>query len=348
MKGFTETQGRALLLIVSVVISLAVAEGAARLRGFEPWTYLPTDQHEPTIFEYDPVLGWKAVTGDYIDPPYDPTASATHISIIRGSGRRTSEGQSDVHTSRPKMFFVGCSFTMGWAINDEDTFPWKLQAQFPSYEVLNYGVAGYGTYQSLLVLERELPQLRDVKVVVYGFIDNHEDRNVATANWMEWLSSYSHRHQLDFPFVTVDRDGKLRRHRPVSYPRLPFRENLAIVALMEKALGKFEARGRDTQGRAATQQLILEMKKVSERNGAEFVLTLLDDSKEAEASYKEFARKSNVRVADCDIPEDIGDLAVPGEGHPNGKANTLWAQCIADYLVQSKLVNIPRASAVDR
>ncbi|MHB8846162.1 MAG: hypothetical protein ACYC7L_15630 [Nitrospirota bacterium] len=342
MKVLTETQGRVLLMLVSVVVSLAVAEGAARLRGFEPWTYLSTDTHEPSVFEYDPVLGWKAVIGNYIDPPYDPTASATHLSILRGMGRRTSKGQTDVHTNRPKMVFVGCSFTMGWAINDEDTFPWKLQTRHPSYEVLNYGVAGYGTYQSLLILERELPELRDPKIVVYGFIENHEERNVATANWMEWLSSYSHRHQLDFPFVTVDKNGKLRRHRPVNYPRLPFRENMAIVALLEKALGKFEARGRDAQGREATQQLILEMKAVSARNGAEFVLALLDYSEAAKAGYMEFARKNTIRVADCEIPEYVDDLAVPGEGHPNGKANTLWAQCISEFLLRSKLLKAPQ------
>lgn len=190
--------------------------------------------------------------------------------------------------------------------------------------------------------------MKDIKVVVYGFIENHEDRNVATANWMEWLSSYSHRHQLDFPFVTVDREGKLHRRKPVNYPQLPFRENLAIVALMERALANFEARGRNMQGREATQQLILEMKNVSARNGAAFVLTLLDDSKEAEVSYMEFARKNSIRVADCQIPENIDDLTVPGEGHPNGKANTLWARCIADYLVQNNLVERPRAAAAVR
>jgi hypothetical protein len=348
MNSLTETQGRILLLLVSVAFSLAVAEGVARLKGFEPWTYHSIDQHEPDIFEYNPVLGWDAKIGNYINPSYDPTTLPTHLSIIRGAGRRTSKDQTHVHTNRPKMFFVGCSFTMGWAINDEDTFPWKVQARFPSHEVLNYGLAGYGTYQSLLVLERELLEVNDVKVVIYGFIENHEDRNVATADWMEWLSRYSHRHQLEFPFATVSGDGKLRRHRPSSYPRFPFRKNLAIVAMVEKALVKLEARSREKNSREVTQKLIGEMKSISERNGAEFVLTLLDSSEAARTDYMEFARTNNVRVADCLIPESIGDLAVPGEGHPNDKANTLWAQCISDYLVTSKIVNTPRAAIMNR
>ena len=38
--------------------------------------------------------------------------------------------------------------TQGWAIDDNETYPWKLQKRYPSLNVLNYGTGGYGSYQS--------------------------------------------------------------------------------------------------------------------------------------------------------------------------------------------------------
>lgn len=331
LKALSETQRRALLLFISVVISFVAAEGILRLLGFQPWSYLSIDRNEPSIFEYDSVLGWKPREGRYIIPPYNSSGSEIHVSILKTGLRKTYENQSDIRDSRPKIIFVGCSFTMGWAISDFETFPWKIQKHFPSFEVLNYGVGGYGTYQSLLLLERVLPEMHDPHIIVYGFIENHEDRNVATGVWMEWLSSFARRSHVYFPYVTSDKSGKLYRRLPEKYPTLPFREDLAVVALAEKALARFETFGREKQGRAVTQQLMLEMKELCARHGVEFAVALFDYGDEVKSDYLNFMKKNEIGAIDCFYPRR-DDLVVPGEGHPNGKANSLWAECISDYL----------------
>src|SRR5262249_12408647 len=70
---------------------------------------------------------------------------------------------SSVRVSRadpgaPTALFIGCSFTQGWAISDQETFPWGVQEHFPAARVLNAGTAGYGTYQSLLGLSEPSPR----------------------------------------------------------------------------------------------------------------------------------------------------------------------------------------------
>ena len=71
------------------------------------------------------------------------------------------------------MLLVGCSFTMGWAVADDETWAWRLQELRPDVEVVNRGVGGYGTLQSLLLLEQLLGRdgQRPARVL-YGFIDH--------------------------------------------------------------------------------------------------------------------------------------------------------------------------------
>jgi hypothetical protein len=329
----TETRARIVMVLVSLCIALLVSEGIVRLLGFAPWTFVDTDRNEPAIFEYDPELGWKAKPGSYRLPPYGPEGRETVLTILPSGLRRSSKKQQATGDARPKIIFVGCSFTQGWAISDDETFAWKIQKEFPGFEVLNYGTNGYGTYQSLLLLERVLPDLSHPRIVIYGFIEHHEDRNVATAGWRELLSSYSRRAHVYVPSVTVDEEGHLVRHPPVRYQPLPLRQHSAVAALLERALAQVTARGRAKQGRAATQQLILEMRALSSARGADFAVVLFDAGDEAKAQYADFFRRNGIRAVDCGVPPR-DDLVVPGEGHPNGAMNSLWAACIAEQVLR--------------
>ncbi len=334
LKPATERRARILALIVSIFVSLVASEGLLRLLGYEPWTYLTLDRNEPVMFEYDSSLGWRTKEGHFEIPPYDPSGSKTALTILKSGVRKSSEHQTEAMDSRPKMIFVGCSFTQGWAINDDETFPWKIQQKLPSFEVMNYGAGGYGTYQSLLLLERMLPAMAEPKIIIYGFIDHHEDRNVATGQWLELLAGFSRRAHVYVPSVGMDKTGNLRRQKPGKYPELPFREDLATAALAEKAMVKIRTLGREKQKRKLTQQLMLEMKRLSARYGAQFAVALFDYDAEARASYMNFFGNNGIGAIDCFVPRR-NDLIVSGEGHPNGRMNSLWAECIADYLRQN-------------
>src|SRR5262249_3845455 len=96
---------------------------------------------------------------------------------------------SSVRVSRadpgaPTALFIGCSFTQGWAISDQETFPWGVQEHFPAARVLNAGTAGYGTPINPVGTQRAFAQGEHPAVVVYGLIDNHEMRHVADPVWL--------------------------------------------------------------------------------------------------------------------------------------------------------------------
>lgn len=313
---------------LSLILILALSEGLLRMIGFKPWIYESMDANEPIMHEPDPVLGWRNKKGSYIVPPYHPSGKNIHVTFLENGQRYTGVNSNPIEG---ELVIVGGSVTQGWAISDNETYPWKLQEHYPSLNVLNYGTGAYGSYQSLLVLEQELPRLTSPKLVIYGFIAHHEVRNVAPAEWLRGLSSFSRRGHVDVPFATFDDDKGLVRYRPERYLSLPFRESLAIVALFEKAYMKIKTRKRSLQRRIVTRKVLLQMKRVSDEFGAAFVVVLLHVKGRAKNYYMNFFNENNIQFIDC-VYNMSNKMRVPGEGHPNGKMNTRWAECISASL----------------
>ena len=319
--------------MLASVIGLGLALGLAELvlpwpgivRGSTPLV----DVGEPTMHEPDPVLGWRSKPGRYVVPPYQPGARPSSFTFLEGGTRRSAHFL--VKGAAGDLVLVGDSYTQGWAISDDETYAWKLQEKRPDLTVSNFGTAGYGTYQALLVLERELPRLARPRVVLYGFLEQHEMRNAAAGRWLEKLSRFSRRGHVAEPFVTLDPSGALVRHTPVSYPELPLRLHSALVTLVGQSWMDLSTRDRVSRARAVTERLLLEMKAVTEARRARLVVVLLHAGPGVRAHYRSFLREQGVQVVDC-VRELTSELTVPGEGHPNGVLNTLWAECIAGEL----------------
>jgi hypothetical protein len=280
--------------------------------------------HEP-----DAHLGWQNKAGSYVVPPYHPSGETIHITFLEKGRRRTGVDSST--NSAGELILIGDSFTQGWAISDSETYAWKLKEKFPFFDVLNYGTGGYGSYQSLLMLERELPYLAKPKFVLYGFLELHEGRNAPGGGWLGRLSSHSRRGHVDVPFATFDAEKGMLRHPPERYVSLPFRESSAMIALVERAYMDLKTRKRSLNKRLITEKILLEMNRVSKEYNAIFVAVLLEASGATKEHYMKFLSQNNVHVIDC-VYESTDEMKVPGEGHPNGKMNTLWGQCISDAL----------------
>ncbi len=118
---------------------------------------------------FDAELGWTWRPGAVFD---DGRAS------VGAGGARGAR----VYAERPppgvlRVLTFGDSFTFGDAIPDEATFQAILERRRPGWEVLNYGVSGYGTDQALLRFRREGPG-RGARVVAIGLMLENIGRNV--------------------------------------------------------------------------------------------------------------------------------------------------------------------------
>jgi hypothetical protein len=315
-----------IMCLLSVIILLISIELLLRLSGRKPWIYKNVDTNEPTMNEPDSILGWRKKPGNYIIPPYHPDGTEIKMTLLKDNLRLTS---NETIIAADTIIFIGGSWTLGWAISDSETFTWKIQKKFPSIKVLNYGTGGYGTYQSLLVLETIINNSIHPQKVIYSFNDHHERRNVATSEWLKMLSTHSRRGHISVPYCTIENDI-LVRHEPERYPIYNLSKLSSTFNFLTSIYVKFRSHKRSSQARSVTQRLILGMNKLCEDKGIEFVVVILRCRKGLNDYYKYF-QENNIKYINCIHKIEKG-MRVLGEGHPNGEMNSLWTRCILDNL----------------
>lgn len=317
-------------VVFSVVLSCLAAELLVRLSGRMPWQPWTIRENEPTMHDPDAVLGWKPIAGRHVIAPYSRGGSPVQMTL-RADGTRTTGGDG---SGNIKLLFVGCSFTQGWAISDDETFTWRLQQRFPAFEVINAGVPAYGTYQALLVMERWLARPDPPAMVFYGLMEEHEPRNVGAPEWLMLLSAASKGGIVATPYCTLGPEGELIRHPTEAYSHWPLREYSALITFLERAYFEFAARKRSPQQRAVTERLLLEMQHLAQQHGSRFSVVLLHFSPSAKAEYVQFLEKHGIDYVDCAFAIDE-DMHVRGDAHPNGKMNARYADCIATKIPQA-------------
>jgi len=317
-------------VIVAALLILVGAEALARTALAVEQPRPPLDDGLPVLQEPDEDLGWRNKAGSVVWPGQGEDGGKDIRMTFWADGLRATAPAPEL--DRPHVVVIGCSYTQGWAVTDEETYPWRLQAEFPSHAFLNYGTAGYGTYQSLLALERYFAaDHKSTEVVIYGFIDYHEERNVAPAGWLKALATASRGGTLSVPFVSIGANGTLERHRVDRANSWPLRSHLASVALVEDRVLELRTRGRLEQRREATDRLLLELQRVTRDHGSRLLVAILESRDEPRAHVTAFTARQGIESVDCTVPNQEV-LQVPGYSHPDRRINAHWARCVGDWL----------------
>jgi hypothetical protein len=329
---------------IGVGVSLIMAEILLRAIGIPPWRdsiYPP--RGVPALYEPHPVLGWRNRPGTIITTR--PAGEPFRWTIL-ADGRRSTGPEG--RPGRPVVALIGCSFTQGIGLSDEETYAWNLQAKNPQVEIRNYGTGGYGTFQSLLTLERLFadPQSRHPELVLFGFIQHQEIRNVAAAEWIRLLASTSSRGRVDLPYCSIGADGSLRRHGPEHYPIFPLMRYSSVVNRLQQSYMELVNRPRLRQRRGVTERLLAEMDRTCRSNGAAFAVLLLHASGETASHYLEFCKGEGIECDNVSSPL-TADLKLPGDNHPNAKQNRIWAEQL-DHWITPKLRLASRVSSASR
>lgn len=195
------TKGRLanfLLLLASVAVSFGIIEltfraamGLPLLKG-EDWrqqhvTFNRLGGHA----QVDPVLGWV---------PKSNMRTPEHNTLDHGVRRNGTE--ATIRTGN--VLAVGDSFTEGWEVDDDESWPAHLE-RMTGTPVVNAGVGGFGTDQILLRAEQMLPIVRP-KTLIVGMLDFDIERT-------EYTSFHAPK-----PWFSVENGGGLRYHPPVAMP----------------------------------------------------------------------------------------------------------------------------------
>ena len=161
MKRFLFSLLFVILLAGSFVVIFEVATRALLSKQLE----ILYDERN-LAYRYDELLGWfprENSQGFY--------EGSVRISYSHNSrGFRDSE---PLRTDRPAIAFLGESYVWGYDVEAEDRFTDRLKPLFPSWEILNFGVSGYGTAQELLLLKQRFKEFSPQAVfLVYQEHDN--------------------------------------------------------------------------------------------------------------------------------------------------------------------------------
>lgn len=287
---------RALVLALAVAGGGLAAELLLRAAGRQPWRFQGVDRREPILAEPDPVLGWRNRPGSYRYPAYADGLPEIEVTILP-DGSRSTGGKE--RSDRPAVLLVGGSFTFGSAVSDRETFAWKLQEAFPEEAWINLAAPGYGTYQSLMTLERWFADSRPAARVIYGFVAHHEDRNVAPHGWMRMLARFSRRGQTAVPWVSLAADGTLVRHPLDRYRIWPLSHRSALVTVLQDGIGGLSRRSRVEGKRGVAQRLLEEMAGLCQRHGSALTVAVLNAGKPARGEYLRFLAERGIASADC-------------------------------------------------
>ncbi len=158
----------------ALALGILLCEGLLSL--FYPQVY----RRPPRIWQFDADLGWAHVPeggGRLVTPEFDVEMR------INKDGLRAGEYARKKPQGVRRVLVFGDSFAEGWGVESEEVVSEQLErclrsSAVDSVEVINFGVAGYGTDQALLLYEK-LGVVYEPDVVVLLFYGNDLWNNAA-------------------------------------------------------------------------------------------------------------------------------------------------------------------------
>jgi len=327
------------LILINILVFLILGELALRLFGFTslyPYKVYSSPQN---------CLLPSTETGFLLNPGvYRVTINenlkytATHEDHGWCRGRTTG-----MITADSLILFTGCSFTYGMGVDDSLTYPNRLQSLLPKYKIINAATPAHGTLQTLGMLDKlEAAQIKP-RLLIYPYIDTHEERNILTRSFTCLLgreSRVNNEQKVDlakkslFPCGKLDEEGQLsiyHSHLKTKNLFTSLRRYSALANQFEYVYSRLFSKKK--KARKVTEAAILEIKRRCEANNIPFLIAILKENKAC--PMQAFCTQHQISFADLTI--DYSDeklLNLPYDGHPNGLAHGIYAEKLMEKLGQ--------------
>lgn len=291
--------------------------------------HVETGRPRESEFHFDAQLGWAPIPEETSGlANFDWSGSRV------GPDALSPEKPADMH----RIVMVGCSFTLGDEVEDEETWPHRLDLARRDVETANLAMGAYGLDQALLRLRRDGLRLEPDEV------------------WLGWLPAASlrvvtlyrpaQRHwsgpTLFKPRFNVDPGGNLDQvpnpARSIAHTaRLLSRQNEFYDATIrhdmwvQRVERAYRADGSSMLHQSALARLILTVREGGHRDAAEWIL---DERSEAHQLVRRLIEETSTTAIDADarfrlliLPsrDDLRDRAKRGSAYWSGLATELTA-----------------------
>ncbi len=148
-----------LLVLAGVAAGLVAAELVQRVAA-------PQVYRRPPVWEHDPELGWRHIPGasGWLESPEFEVEYR-----INSKGLRDRELPAEQVAGGRRVLCFGDSFVEGWGVAPAQRVSDLMEEELPGAEVVNFGVAGYGTDQEWLLYEKHGQAWRPDWVVLFFY-----------------------------------------------------------------------------------------------------------------------------------------------------------------------------------
>lgn len=321
-----------IFIIALIPVCFELALWVLQYRPYRQTEYAIQSTPERCLISH-PTLGFGLNPGTYSVTINDSLS----YSVTHGLDSLRVTSSSVVSDSLPQLWLMGCSYTYGMGVNDEETFAWLLQEKHPELRVRNFGVPGFGTVQSYLQLKQLLEAGEIPGQVILNYADFHDERNVLAPRY---------RHALSVGFRGADSTI----NEVMDGSRIPFAStnagSLQIQSVAWDSLYQ-DWRGRatfasvnfwqtfsdnihqyDLAPRNTTVSLIQAMNAFCSERNIPFLVTGLTQSKETRSLLQTL---DSLGISTQDISVDLSDPTynhLPYDSHPNARAHREYAEGI--------------------
>lgn len=328
-------------LVASSLLCFAAAEVIVRSLGFRPYKKPDFDIRIEPGGMYNrrhPTLGYTHLAGRFhVTFPNGDAWVVTHLEdTLRVTRLAKRHGQDD---AGERIWLFGDSFVHGWGLDDEETLGWKLQERLPEFDVVNFGVGGYGTMQSLIQYQEALEERLPPKVAVLAYAGFHDERNTRLRRWKKATFSYDKFGPTATPYARLGSDGKLRiGFDDGSYKEFFFLTRSAFLHLVEEAYSSVE--DMYYHSHLVSEAIVDEFAKISRDHGVLFIVAGIYQS---DPTYQLLAHVSEGGGITGDISADLTVRAnrIRFDEHPSGLANDFSSRRLAE-LIRSTLRDTAR------
>jgi hypothetical protein len=198
------------LVAASVAFGVLLAETTVRA---VQWTQGRPWLGDAPFLVRDPELGWRPNGSLSLERTLIDASGAWYharVSTDRDGFRRFPDANG-----RPRVLFIGDSFTHAVEVGDDHAYWAVFARRHPDFAVFAIGAGGYGSLQEALLLERVGPRVRP-DIVIWQFCDNDLTNNLFEAerqsgrhnNLMRrpyWEGAIVDRDPAPWPFALMDR-----------------------------------------------------------------------------------------------------------------------------------------------
>jgi hypothetical protein len=169
---------------MSLVIGLVTLTGLEIFLRFADFRELRDSLSEQSLnYDYDPELGWAPA----------PESSGTITTFRTTHFKHNSLGLRDEEfalDARPTILVLGDSFVWGADSEADERFTDLLKPVISDHGILAAGVAGYGTDQEYLLLQRLWPKVKPEVVVLIFCSDNDRLDNRTNIRYASYHKPY--------------------------------------------------------------------------------------------------------------------------------------------------------------